>query len=175
MIQIQVLLVFMIIAAAIAIGTSDLLGAVVSIGAVGLGLAIVFLLLQSPDLAILQLVVEILSLVILIRAVGIKDTVNVRERRFIATSISVILMGLFLVFASLAILEIPKFGNPAMKLSFLYLKDGFRQTGVPNIVSAIMLDYRSFDMLAQIVIAFTAAIGVVVIARKKIYVNKDKK
>jgi len=174
MIQIQVLLVFMIIAAAIAIGTSDLLGAVVSIGAVGLGLSIVFLLLQSPDLAILQLVVEILSLVILIRAVGMKDTVNVRERRFIATTISIVLMGLFLIFAQYAVLEIPKFGNPHMTVSLQYLRNGFNETGVPNIVSAILLDYRSLDMLGQIVIAFSAAIGLVLIARKKIYIKKDK-
>ncbi|OGS23070.1 MAG: hypothetical protein A2252_08090 [Elusimicrobia bacterium RIFOXYA2_FULL_39_19] len=173
MIQIQIILVFMIIAAAIAIGTADLLGSVVAIGAVGLGLSIVFLLLQSPDLAILQLVVEILSLVIIIRAVGIKDKVNVRERRFIATTISIILMGIFLTFANIALLEIPGFGTPIMKIGSEYLKNGFVQTGVPNIVSAIILDYRAFDMLAQVSIAFASIIAVLMIIRKKVYKEKQ--
>jgi len=161
----------MIIGAAIAIGSTDLICAIVALGVVGLGISLIFLLLQAPDLAILQLVVEIMSLVIMIRAFGMKDTVNIRERRFIATSISVILMGFFLVFSMAAIFEIPRFGSPLMKTSLFYLRNGFRQTGVPNMVSAIILDYRSLDMLGQVVIAFSAAIGLVLIGRKKIHAS----
>jgi len=71
MIQVQVLLIFMIIGAVIAVELKDLLGAIVAVGAVGLGLAAAFLFLQAPDLSIVQIVVEILALIILIRAVGL--------------------------------------------------------------------------------------------------------
>ena len=65
MIELYILLVFMIIGAIIAIEVKDLLSSVVAVGAVGLGLSIVFLVLKAPDVAITQLVVEILCLIIL--------------------------------------------------------------------------------------------------------------
>ena len=62
------LLLFMIIGAFIALETKDLLSAIICVGAVGFGLAIAFLFLGAPDIAITQVVVEVLALVILIRA-----------------------------------------------------------------------------------------------------------
>jgi multicomponent Na+:H+ antiporter subunit B len=65
MIELYVLLVFMIIGAIIAIEMKDLLSAVIAVGAVGLGLSLVFLVLKAPDVAITQIVVEMLCLIIL--------------------------------------------------------------------------------------------------------------
>lgn len=167
MLQIQILLVFMIIGAIVAVELKDLLGAVVAVGVVGLGLSIAFLLLQAPDLAIVQLVVEILSLVILIRAVGMKDgTSAVKERRFIGSCAVVIFIGLFLYFACKALLEIPVFGTPIMKVAERYLQSGLKETGAANLVSAIILDYRGLDTLGEATVLFTAVIGVLTVIRK---------
>ena len=68
MVEIYILLIYMIIGAIIAVEAKDLLSSVVTVGAVGLGLSILFLILKAPDVAITQLVVEILCLIILIRA-----------------------------------------------------------------------------------------------------------
>jgi multicomponent Na+:H+ antiporter subunit B len=68
MIELYLLMVFIIIAAVIAVENHNLLSSVISVGAVGLGLCIIFLLLGAPELAITQLVVEILALIVLIRA-----------------------------------------------------------------------------------------------------------
>ncbi|MCS7151111.1 MAG: DUF4040 domain-containing protein, partial [Endomicrobia bacterium] len=77
---ISILIFLMIIAAIVALEIKDLLSSVVSLGAVGLILTLLFLLLQAPDVAIVQFVVEILSLVILIRATVIRDE-TVYERK----------------------------------------------------------------------------------------------
>ncbi len=66
MIELYVLLIFMIIGAIVAIEMKDLLSSVIAVGAVGLGLSIALLILKAPDVAITQLVVEILCLIILI-------------------------------------------------------------------------------------------------------------
>ena len=58
----------MIIGAVVAMEIEDLLSSIIALGAVGMGLTLEFLLLRAPDLAITQLVVEILSLIILIKA-----------------------------------------------------------------------------------------------------------
>ena len=66
--ELQLLLLFMVFGAIIAVEIEDLLSSVIAVGAVGLGLSLAFLILKAPDLAITQLVVEILCLIILIRA-----------------------------------------------------------------------------------------------------------
>ena len=73
MVGLYALLIFMILGAIIAIQVKDLLSSVIAVGAVGLGLSMVFLILKAPDVAITQLVVEILCLIILIRATLRKD------------------------------------------------------------------------------------------------------
>jgi len=167
MIELQITLIFMIIGAIVAIELEDLLGAVVAVGVVGLGLSIAFLFLQAPDLAIVQLVVEILSLIILIRAVGMKDSVAItKERQFVTTVPIVVFIAVFLYFAAKALLEIPPFGNPILKVAQRYISSGIRETGAANIVSAVILDYRALDTLGEATVLFTAVIGTLAILRK---------
>ncbi len=167
MIQLQILLVLMIIGAIVAVELKDLLGAVVGLGVVGLGLSIAFLLLQAPDLAIVQLVVEILSLVILIRAVGVKDGIStVKERRIVGSFAVIIFIGLFLYFATMALLEIPVFGSPIMRVAARFLQSGLKETGAANLVSAVILDYRALDTLGEATVLFTVVIGVLAVIRK---------
>ena len=59
----------MIIGGIFALSAKDLLSAVISIGIVGYSLVICFLLLKAPDLAIVQIVVETITLVIMIAVV----------------------------------------------------------------------------------------------------------
>ncbi|MFA5154348.1 MAG: hydrogenase subunit MbhD domain-containing protein, partial [Clostridia bacterium] len=67
MIELHAVLILMIIGAIVAMEIEDLLSSVIALGAVGMGLTLEFLLLRAPDLAITQLVVEILTVIILIR------------------------------------------------------------------------------------------------------------
>jgi len=167
MLDLQILLIFMIIAAVVAVEIKDMLGSVVAVGAIGLGLSMCFLLLQAPDLAIVQLVVEILSLVILIRAVGIKNGVSAVKKRKIFSIVSVLLfIGLFIYFSTKALIELPSFGNPIMRVAERYLISGIRETGAANLVSAIILDYRAFDTLGEATVLFTAVIGVLAVIRR---------
>jgi multisubunit Na+/H+ antiporter MnhB subunit len=71
--QLTVLLVFMVLGAIVAVETRDLLSSVISVGMVGFGTSVGFLILGAPDLAITQVVVEIICLVILIRATVVRD------------------------------------------------------------------------------------------------------
>ncbi|NQU73767.1 MAG: DUF4040 domain-containing protein, partial [Candidatus Omnitrophica bacterium] len=100
MIELYLLLIFMIIGAIIAIEVKDLLSSVVAVGAVGLALSIVFLILKAPDVAITQLVVEILALIILIRATLKRDLpFSTSGRWFLNTFIVTAFIALFLIVA----------------------------------------------------------------------------
>jgi len=165
--ELQIILVFMIIGAITAVELKDLLGAVIAVGAVGLGTSIAFLFLQAPDLAIVQLVVEILSLIILIRAVGMKDEIVIpKEQQLISVFPVIIFIAIFMYFAVKALFEIPSFGSPLMKVAQRYLESGLNETGAANIVSAIILDYRALDTLGEATVLFTAVIGVLAVIRE---------
>lgn len=167
MIELYALLIFMIIGAIIAIETKDLFSSVVAVGAVGLGLSIVFLILKAPDVAITQLVVEILALIILIRATLKKDLpFSTSGRWFLNTIITVGFIAVLLTVAAKCFKDLPEFGYPTMRVARTYLEKGLAQTGATNLVGSVILDFRAYDTLGEATILFTAVIGVLAIVRR---------
>ena len=167
MLEINLILLFMIVAAIIAVEAKDLLSSVIAIGAVGIGLSMAFLVLKAPDLAIMQLVVEILSLIILIRATIRKDLPFSASGRWAFNTVStIIFMAAFLALAYFSFAGMQKFGSPLMKVSQEYLVQAQSKTGCQNVIAAITLRYRAIDTLGEAAALFTAVIGVLAIARK---------
>lgn len=165
--ELHLLLLFMIIAAIIAIEVKDLLSSVVAVGAVGFALCLAFLILKAPDLAITQLVVEILCLIILIRATINKDLPLVIEGRWVFNTVSTVLfVVVFLFFAHLALRELPSFGRPIMAMVKRYVEEGTPKTGAVNIVTAIILDFRAYDTLGEVTVLFTSVIGIMAVLRR---------
>lgn len=167
MIEIHLILLFMIAAAVIAVEVKDLLSAVIAVGAVGIGLSMAFLLLKAPDLAIMQLVVEILSLIILVRATARKDLPFSTSGRWVFNTLATILfMAVFLTLAQFALKNIPAFGEATMRVSKAYVQEGSARTGAGNLIAAITLNFRALDTLGEATAIFTAIIGVLAIARQ---------
>ena len=167
MIIFYMLLMIMILGSIVAIETRNLLSSVISVGIVGFTLSILFLMLGAPDLAITQVVVEILVLVVLIRAtISVDNTAVERHRDTFAMISSLVFFGLFMVLASYAFLEIPKFGESLMNTSQHYLDSGLAETGASNIVTAVILDYRAYDTLGEVTVLFVSVLGATVIMRK---------
>ncbi|MHC4725689.1 MAG: hydrogen gas-evolving membrane-bound hydrogenase subunit E [Planctomycetota bacterium] len=168
-----VLLIFMIIAAIIAIETKNLLSAVICISALGFGASLMFLFLRAPDIAITQIVVDILALIILIRSTISRDLTFISgDKEFFGTVISVVII--FVIFlAGIKVFEtLPDFGVPIFAeltdtASRTYIKDGLKSTGAANIVTSVILDYRAYDTLGEATVLFTSIIGATVILRTK--------
>ena len=168
-----VLLIFMIIAAIIAIETKNLLSAVICIGALGFVASLMFLFLRAPDIAMTQIVVEVLGLIILIRATISRDLTFISgDKEFFGTVISVVII--FVIFlAGVKVFEtLPEFGTAIFAeapnaASRTYITRGVQDTGATNIVSSVILDYRAYDTLGEATVLFTAIIGATVILRKK--------
>jgi len=117
-------------------------------------------------LAITQLVVEILCLIILIRATIKKDLPLIRDGRWLFNTFSTLLFAaLFLIFAWFALKELPHFGQPIMRVAKEYIEKGLEKTGAANIVAAIILDFRGYDTLGEATILFTAVMGVLAVIR----------
>jgi len=163
-----ILLIFMIIGSIIAIETKNLLSSVISCGVIGFSVSIAFLMLGAPDIAITQVVVAILILVILIRATITIDNTSIEAHwdTFAVVS-SLIFFGLFLVFAFLAVQDLPRFGEPLMRVSKEYLATGPEKTGAANVVTSIILDFRGYDTLGEATVLFTSIVGAFVILRRR--------
>jgi multicomponent Na+:H+ antiporter subunit B len=46
-----------------------------------------------------------------------------------------------------------------------YLQNAIKETQVANVVSAVLADYRSFDTFGEVVVVFTAGIGVMLLLK----------
>ncbi|UCC97618.1 MAG: DUF4040 domain-containing protein [Phycisphaerales bacterium] len=167
-----ILLIFIVIASLIAVETTDLLSAVICVGAMGFGVSLLFLFLRAPDIAITQIVVEILGLIILIRATISRDLTFISgDKEFFATIVSVAIV--FVIFlAGLRVFEtLPEFGTPVFAerpdtASQTYIREGLAKTGAANVVASVILDYRAYDTLGEATVLFTSIIGATVILRR---------
>ena len=174
MIEILGLLILLTVAAAmVAVLTGNLLFSVISVGAVGFLMAIVFVFLAAPDLGIVQIGVEVITLVILIRAtLGRDEAPATKPRPVTGLVIAMTLVFATGIFGFRIFTEFPEFGRSVMDRfadapSLTYLREGLESTGAPNIVTAVLLDFRAFDTLGEATVLFCAIIGAVAILRRK--------
>jgi multisubunit Na+/H+ antiporter MnhB subunit len=173
--ELHILLLFMIFAGIVAIEVKDLLSSVIAVGAVGFALCLAFLILKAPDLAITQLVVEILCLIILIRATIKKDLPLIIEGRWVFNTVSTLaFIAIFLLFSWWALSELPRFGEPIMAVTKKYLDEGITKTGAVNLVTAVILDFRAYDTLGEATVLFTSVIGIMAVLRRPGRKNRDK-
>ncbi len=167
--QLYTLLVFMVVGSIVAIEARNLLSAVISVSAVGFALSIAFLFLGAPDIAITQLVVEILVLIILIRGTILLDNTAIEKGRdTLAMVASLIFFGLILGFGAMIFgsTGFPEFGEPLMRVSRVYVQTGLPATYAANIVAAVILDFRAYDTLGEASVLFAAILGALALLRR---------
>lgn len=168
-----VLLLFLIIACLIAVQTDNLLSSIICVGAVGAIGSLMFLFLFAPDIAITQVVVEVLALVVMVRVTISRDVTFITgDRELFGTVASVvIILIIFLagieVFRTLPAFGVPVFSQFSNAASQTYITDCLSKTGAANIVAGIILDYRGYDTLGEAAVLFTSIIGATVILRKE--------
>jgi multicomponent Na+:H+ antiporter subunit B len=76
-------------------------------------------------------------------------------------------LGVVVVTGSLLIygtFDMPYFGDPEapahQHVAPRYLNDSMDEIGVPNVVTSVLASYRGFDTLGEVIVVFTAGIGV---------------
>jgi multicomponent Na+:H+ antiporter subunit B len=68
-------------------------------------------------------------------------------------------------------LDLPAFADPKAPIHThvvpRYLQAGPQETGVPNVVTAVLASYRGYDTLGETTVVFTAGAGVVALLRRR--------
>lgn len=169
--SLSILLGFMIIGAIFALHAKDLLSAVIACGIVGYSLVICFLLLKAPDLAIVQIVVETITLIIMVAVVldSTREELNVKidRQQIINISLAFIFMLVLIFFFVQATDMLNPFGQHSLRMASAYVGETAAKTGSANLVTGVLFDFRGYDTLGEATILFTAAIGVLTILRIK--------
>ena len=166
-----ILIVFVILASIVAVEAKELLSTVISVGAAGLALSVVFLLLGAPDLAITQVVVEVLCLILLIRTAVYTENINTYEaqhERFVV-AIALVGGGIFLLMGFFAFQSMIPFGAPIEGVEYIadqYIQNAMTRTGAANAVMAVLLDFRAYDTLGEATVIFCSIIGAYAVLRR---------
>jgi multicomponent K+:H+ antiporter subunit A len=139
--------------------------AVIALGITGLGVAVWMALEPSPDVALVQLMVDILSTVILILSLSLiprklRDRANelLHSRRGMLRD--ALLAGLAgLVVAGLAFTALNTRPRESVVSPF-YAENAKPLTGAKDIVGAIVVDFRGADTLMEIMVFSLAGLGI---------------
>jgi len=168
--------IFMLLGSIIAIETKSILSSVIALGVVGFASSVVYLFLAAPDIAITQVVVEVMSLIILIRAVDKAGNIAMEKRtQSISAIFALVFIGFFLSFSWIALKETPLIGLGGMNVANYYLRYAITEVKAANVVSAIILDYRAYDTFGEAVVLFTSILGALTLLNpfnKKEKINK---
>lgn len=149
----------------------DLIGAVLLLGCYSFLLALVWAWLGAVDVAFVEAVVGagLATVFFLLTLFGTaaKDTRLRRSRPPLIALIGLPLLGLLLLYAAE---DLPKFSDPespaSVRVSNEYLKDSLATTDTPNVVTAVLMDYRAFDTLIETAVIFTAGIACALLLRR---------
>lgn len=72
---------------------------------------------------------------------------------------------------SLAVIHMPEFGDinaPIHKhVAPRYMQMSYEETGVPNMVTAILADYRGYDTLGELTVIFAGGVAVLSVSGRK--------
>ncbi|GAB4127700.1 MAG: putative monovalent cation/H+ antiporter subunit A [Fimbriimonadaceae bacterium] len=156
-------LIVMVVGAGVATITQRRLFAALSLGALGLGVAVFFLLHGAPDLAMTQFVVDTLTVLLIVlvfyRLPRLVRQTNVwRKVRDIAISLG--------VGAAMTVFTLSAMGSDRPVDTAQWVAERtYTEAHGRNIVNVILVDFRGIDTMGEIAVLGIAAFGVTALLR----------
>lgn len=153
----------------------DVIASIVVFAAFSLGVSIIWVILQAPDVALTEAavgagVMSVLLLTTVAKTAGSSDDealVSVNPR-----ALAVVAVLLLVLLSTLPAL--PSVGDPSapalqktdggeLTPYGYYVNEAYDETGVENSVTAVLVFYRGFDTFGEGVVVFSAAVGVLIV------------
>jgi len=153
-----ILAVLGIVAAVVTVRTRSRLSAIISIGVVGVVVTLFFVFFSAPDLALTQLLIEVLTVVFLVLVFyripprSHPPTPSATRWRNLAVASAVGVWGFFMVLLSVEGPFLPSIAD-------FFLLNSVDAAHGGNIVNVIIVDFRGFDTLGEITVLIIAALG----------------
>ncbi len=132
--------------------------ALLLVGIVGLAVSLAFVRMSAPDLALTQLLVEIVTVLLLLLAMYFLPAESPPESsraRLARDVIVAVVAG-----GAVAALAWALLTRPFESIAWYYLENAKPEGSGYNVVNVILVDFRGFDTLGEITVLGIAAVGI---------------
>ena len=153
-------------AAVVAIRSPSRLGAIVAMGVIGYGIALIFIEFGAPDLAMTQFIIETIMVILFILVIyrlPIYSELSSRATRLRDALIALGGGGLMTVLVLAALGT----GSESRLIDF-FAEETYPAARGRDIVNVILVDFRAMDTLGEIAVLGLAGAGVVALLRLRI-------
>ena len=166
---IRVLLLLMCIVVMMLAANRDLFTVIILAGIYSFLMGTVLVALDAVDVAMTEASVGAgISTVLLLGALALCRSEEARPMggRLIPFA-AALSTGLLLVYGTYGLPEFSDASAPIHQhVAPRYLQQSMAETGVPNVVTAVLASYRGYDTLGETTVVFTAGIGVIALLRR---------
>ena len=166
------LLVFVLGSAVTAALLRDVLGSIIAFAGYSLGIAILWVFLQAPDVALTEAavgagVMTVLFLLTIVRTVRPPSDELLEGIGWRGLAAGAALTAVL----ATTLPSLPQIGDPnapvvAGEVTQYYLENAYHETEVENAVTAVLAAYRGFDTLGEAVVVFAAGVATLVVLRQ---------
>ncbi|MFD1018836.1 Na+/H+ antiporter subunit A [Thalassobacillus hwangdonensis] len=151
--------IMMVIAAVGTIITNNRIAAILILGVVGYGLAILFVIYRAPDLALTQLIVETVTVALFLLVFYHLPQLEKRNDSIGTKTFNIAIaagFGLLMMMVGITAHSSKYFDV----ISDYFLKNSYKLGGGDNVVNVILVDMRGLDTLFEIGVLGLAALGI---------------
>jgi multicomponent Na+:H+ antiporter subunit A len=147
----------------VACTTLSRMTALLSLGVIGFGITLIYMMYGAPDLAFTQILVETLTVVMFMVVIHklprFKDFSTRRKKIFDAIFASIV--GMTVTFLVIKAQNLSS-KNP---VSQIYAESSYLEAHGRNVVNVILVDFRAFDTFGEIIVLSIAGLGVSLLMR----------
>ncbi len=181
------LIAFVLLGALFVAFARDVVGAIVTFAGLTLGIAVIWVLLAAPDVALIEAavgagVVSVLFMITVVKTTGLASSeANADEDGGRLAALrplnlpALVLIGALAVPLGYTFLSLDPVGAadaPAVSSTYAngdltpygyYMEETLEDAGFPNAVVAVLVVYRGLDTLGELIVAFAAAVSILIV------------
>ncbi|CAM3798875.1 Na+/H+ antiporter subunit A [Marinicrinis lubricantis] len=168
----EIVLVIILVASAAAVPFSQSrLTSIILVGAVGYIVTLFFVIFRAPDLALTQMVVETVSVALFLLCFYHlpklkKELTSIKFK--LSNFVISLGVGITMTLISISVTNQRLFES----ISDFFLEESYRLAGGKNVVNVILVDFRGFDTLLEIMVLGVASLGIYTMIRLRLEETK---
>ena len=142
-------------------------------GAVGYMVTLLFVLFRAPDLALTQLIVETVSVVLFLlcfKHLPKLKKENVKISFKMTNALIAAAVGIVVTFIALGVSS----GHDIKSISDYFIKESYHLAGGKNMVNVILVDFRGFDTMLEVVVLGIASLGIYALVKLRVEDRGDQ-
>lgn len=156
----------LIAAVGLTVTASSRLTAVVGTSVIGYAICLMFVFYSAPDLAMTQFTIDTLTVVLFVFVLfNLPPFINQANKKVVIRDAMVaISFGIILSIIAIKVLQVPT----KIEISDFYAKNAYILAKGKNVVNVILVDFRGFDTMFEIIVLSIAALGVYSLIKLKL-------